>query len=274
MRLIERGIFDIDNDISEYLIGYEVPTYDGNKHKITLRQLLSHHAGLNLHGFAGYQQGQRIPTVEQILRGAFPSNHLKLKMIKNPETGFQYSGGGYILAQKIVTDVCNREFNDVMNDLVLSPFSMMYSTFSQPLPIERINEIAFGYSPHSLQLHGGYCIMPELSAAGLWTTPSDLARFGIEFMKALKNESDALKKDTAELMVTEAYDNSPYGIGFRVIKGEKGLSFGHNGSNFGYLSNMEFFPDNGSGMVVMLNSSIGMDVGIEVSNAIKETYNW
>lgn len=78
MRLTERGLLDLDTDISEYLVGYKVPTYDNQKHKITLRQILSHHAGLNLHGFAGYQQGQKIPTVEQILNGKTTLNELEL----------------------------------------------------------------------------------------------------------------------------------------------------------------------------------------------------
>jgi len=128
------------------------------------------------------------------LTGVFPSNHLKLKLIKDPETGFQYSGGGYVLAQKIVTDVCKLNFCDLMNDLVFSPLFMTHSTYSQPLPKNKFNTIAFGYNLHNLQLPGGYNIMPELSAAGLWTTPSDLARFGIEIMKALKSESTFLEK--------------------------------------------------------------------------------
>ncbi len=274
MRLVERGMLDIDTDISEYLVGYDVPTYDNQKHKITLRQILSHHAGLNLHGFAGYQQGQKIPTVEQILNGAFPSNHVKLKLFKDPETGFQYSGGGYVLAQKIVTNVCKLNFCDLMDDLVLSPLSMVHSTFLQPLPKDKLNEIAFGYNPHNLQLPGGYNIMPELSAAGLWTTPSDLARFGIEIMKALKSESKFLEKKTAELMTTKAYENSPYGVGFEVNECKKGLTFGHGGSNFGYQSYMVFCPSDGSGVAVMQNSDIGMRIPIEVTNSFKEIYEW
>ncbi len=230
MRLVELGTLDIDTDISEYLAGYDVPTYDNQKHKITLRQILSHHAGLNLHGFAGYQQGQKIPTVEQILTGVFPSNHLKLKLIKDPETGFQYSGGGYVLAQKIITDVCKLNFCDLMNDLVFSPLFM--------------------------------------------TTPSDLARFGIEIMKALKSESTFLEKKTAELMTTKAYENSPYGVGFAVNQSKKELIFGHGGSNLGYYSNMVFCPDEGSGIVVMQNSDIGMRIRDEVTNAFKEIYGW
>ena len=251
-----------------------MPTYDNQKHKITLRQILGHHAGLNLHGFAGYQQGQRIPTVEQILNGAFPSNHIKLKLIKNPETGFQYSGGGYVLAQKIVTDVCKHDFCDLMNDLVLSPFSMTHSTYSQPLAENKLSEIAVGYNLHNLQLPGGYNIMPELSAAGLWTTPSDLARFGIEIMKVLKSDSKYLEKNTAELMTTKAYENSPYGVGFAVNQSKKGLTFGHGGTNIGYHSNMVFCPDDGSGIVVMQNSDIGMSIPNEVINAFEEKFDW
>ena len=274
LRLTERGTLNLDTDISEYLVDFKVPTYDNQNHKITLRQLLSHHAGLNLHGFAGYQQGQKTPTVQQILTGASPANNLKLKLMKAPETGYQYSGGGYLLAQKIVTDVCQLNFCDLMNDLVLSPFSMMLSTYMQPLPKDNSSQIAFGYNHHNLQLPGGYNVMPELSAAGLWTTPSDLARFGIEIMKALKNESTLFKKNTAKLMTTKAYENSPYGLGLAINQSKKGLTFGHGGSNFGYHSNMVFCPADGSGIVVMQNSDIGARLRDEVTNAFKEIYEW
>lgn len=274
MRLMERRVLNIDTDISEYLVDYMLQTYDNKKHKITLRQILSHNAGLNVHGFAGYQQKQKIPTVEQILNGTIPSNNLKLKLTKDPETGFQYSGGGYVLAQKIVTDVCKLDFCNMMNDLILSPFLMVNSTYSQPLPKDKTDKIAFGYNIHNLQLPGGFNTMPELSAAGLWTTPSDLAYFGIEIMKALKSESILLEKNTAKLMTTKAYENSPYGLGFEVKQSKKRSTFGHGGSNFGYRSNMVFCPEDGSGIVVMQNSDIGMRIPDEVTNAFKEISNW
>jgi len=274
MRLVESGTLDIDTDISEYLVGYEVPTFDNQKHKITLRQILSHNAGLNLHGFAGYQQGQEVPTVEQILNGAFPSNHLKLKLIKKPETEYKYSGGGYVLAQKIATDVCKCDFSDLMNELVLSPLNMIRSTFSQPLPSGRLNEIAFGYDPHNLEIPGGYDIMPELSAAGLWTTPSDLAQLGTEIMKALKGESTFITKKSAKLMMTKTYTKSEHGMGFVAGKSRKGQIFGHSGYNDGYTSNMVFCSDDGSGIVVMINSNIGYNILSEVTDAFKEIYSW
>ncbi|MCL2365247.1 MAG: beta-lactamase family protein [Defluviitaleaceae bacterium] len=274
MRLAERGILDIDADVAEYLVGYDVPTFDNQKHKITLRQVLSHNAGLNLHGFAGYQQGQEVPTIEQILIGARPANHEKLKLIKAPETGHQYSGGGYVLAQKIVTDVCKADFCDLMDEWVLSPLSMVHSTFAQPLSIDRLNEIAFGYNDHDLPLPGGYDIMPELATAGLWSTPSDLARLGIEIMKVLKDKSVFIKKDTARLMTTKAYDDSRHGVGFVAKEGKKGLIFGHSGHNDGFISNMAFCPDDGSGIAIMTNTNIGDDIVVEVTDAFKELYGW
>lgn len=274
MRLVERGTLDIDTDISEYLIGYDLPTFDNQKHKITLKQILSHNAGLNLHGFFGHLQGQRIPTIEEILNGALPANHSKLKLIKTPETGFQYSGGGYVLAQKIIIDVCKDDFCDLMDELVLSPFLMIQSTYLQPLPKDRFNEIALGYNNYDLQIQGGYNVNPQLSAAGLWTTPSDLARLGIEIMKALKGKSDFLEKKTVELMTTKAYENYPYGLGFAVNECKKGLTFGHGGANIGYRSNMIFCPADGSGIAVMQNSDIGAEIPNEVTDAFKEIYGW
>ena len=274
MQLVERGILDIDTDISEYLVDYELPTFDGKKYKITLKQLLSHRAGLNLHGFFGYKQGKKLPTVDQILTGEKPANHSKLKMERKPGTTEQYSGGGYVLAQKIITDVCKLDFCDLMDDLVLTPLSMSNSTFSQALAKEKIHQVAFGYNYFNLQLKGGFKIMPELSAAGLWTTPSDLAQFGIEMMKALKGKSAFLEQKAAELMVKKAAKNLHYGIGFRVITSKKGLVFGHSGFNIGYKANMCFCPDDGSGIVIMLNSDIGWRIPDEVTNAFMETFAW
>ena len=274
MRMAEHGILHIDTDISEYLVGYTVPTFDNQKHKITLRQILSHNAGLSIHGFAGYEQGQDVPTIEHILTGARPANHLKLKLEKAPETGHQYSGGGYVLAQKIVTDICKANFCDLMDEWVLLPLGMTRSTFAQPLPAERLGEIAFGYNAHDLALPGGYDIMPELSAAGLWSTPSDLARLGISIMQALNDKDALLKKETATLMTTTAYENSRHGVGFVVGESKKGAIFGHSGYNDGFVSNMTFCPRDGSGIAIMTNTNIGDDVVFEVTDAFKDLYGW
>lgn len=155
MRLVERNILDLDADICEYLSDFNLPTFDGNRYKITLRQLLSHNAGLNLHGFAGYLQNQKIPKVMQILTGAYPANNLKLKLTKPPEMGFEYSGGGYMLAQEIASEVSNASFCDLAQDLLFAPLHMTRSTYAQPLPEDMRDNFAAGCNPHDLQVLGG-----------------------------------------------------------------------------------------------------------------------
>ncbi|MCL2549140.1 MAG: beta-lactamase family protein, partial [Symbiobacteriaceae bacterium] len=152
--------------------------------------------------------------------------------------------------------------------------AMTHSTYAQPLPRERVSDAAFGYNAHGLQLTSGYNIMPELAAAGLWATPSDLALFGITMMKALKGQSSVISKESAEAMTTATYENSPYGVGFAVAPGKKGFTFGHSGSNIGYRCNMCFCPADGSGMVVMHNSDIGANIIGEVTNAFKTVSGW
>ena len=274
MRLVERSVLDLDRDVADYLADFSLPTFDNQHHKITLRQLLSHHGGLNLGGFNGYHPGQKIPTVDQILRGAHPANHIILKIETAPEAGFSYSGGGYMLAQKIVTEVCKADFCDLLDELVLFPLAMARSTFAQPLPVEKRENAAYGYNDYNLQLPGGSNIMPELAAAGLWSTPTDLARFGIEIMRALKGESDFLSQKSAEMMTTPAYEGSPYGVGFSNPKSGRGPTFGHGGTNVGFHSHMGFCPADGTGMVVMQNSDIGSSIRGEVANAFCDVYDW
>ena len=274
MRLVEDEMFDLDADITKYLIDYSVPAYDGQNYKITLKQILSHTAGLSLHGFPGYRKGQKIPTIEQILRGIHPAHLPKLKVVMEPGDRFMYSGGGYVLAQKIITGVCKSDFNDLMRKLVFSPLSMVHSTYAQSLPNAMLNEIAFGYDFQNLQLPGGYFIMPELAAAGLWTTPSDLALSGIEIMKALNDDSKFLKRDIAEIMTTKVSDESPTGVGFWVETSKKGLLFSHDGDNRGYHSTMYFCPGDGSGFVIMLNADIGVVIIKEFVKAFKEICDW
>ena len=161
-----------------------------------------------------------------------------------------------------------------MDELILVLFRMRHSTYAQPLPDNLIRNAAFGISDHNLQLSGGFFVMPEQAAAGLWTTPTDLALFGIEIMKALRNESMWLSRSSAAVMTTPLSDGYPYGVGLAITEYASGLNFGHGGSNYGYRCMMRFSPDDGSGIVVMLNSYIGAVIIREVMAAYEKVVGW
>jgi CubicO group peptidase (beta-lactamase class C family) len=72
MRLVERGVFDLDTDVNRYLTSWQVPANGDWRPRITLRQLLSHTAGTTVHGFPGYAAGGPLPTLPQVLDGGRP----------------------------------------------------------------------------------------------------------------------------------------------------------------------------------------------------------
>ncbi|MCL2497116.1 MAG: beta-lactamase family protein [Symbiobacteriaceae bacterium] len=274
VRLAQQGKLDLDEDVANYLQGYTLPTFDALPRKITLRLLLSHHAGLNLHGFAGYQQDQTIPELVDILRGLPPANNLPLKLIMEPATKWQYSGGGYLLAQKAVADALQLDYHTMLQEQVFQPFGMVHSSYEQLYERQEEQEIVFGYNSYDRQLLDGYNIMPELSAAGLWTTPTDLANFGITIMKSLKGEANPLSLASAQTLTTAVFDFSSYAVGFRVGTSVMGPIFGHGGSNHGYKANAVFCPANGSGFTMMINTDIGSILLGEFERAFTTVMGW
>src|SRR5262249_20669723 len=74
LRLVEEGKLDLDEDVNRYLTSWKVPANGTWPPRLTLRQLLSHTAGLTVSGFPGYQVTEPIPPVTEVLRGAPPAN--------------------------------------------------------------------------------------------------------------------------------------------------------------------------------------------------------
>lgn len=270
MKLVAKGILELDSDIQEYGNYEFYETYDGKRHKVTLRQLLSHTAGFNLHGFAGYKTTQKIPDIMQILKGEEPSDNIPLFMFCEPGTRWSYSGGGYMLAQKVVTDVLKKDITDVINDEILKPFGLSHSTYRNPSGSNE-NNFACGYNFYNQCIEGNYHIMPETAAAGLWTTPTDIVRFGKELMKACDGTSNVFEYTSMMEMLKQPIPDAQTGLGLFVpnLMNEK-YYFDHTGSNGGYHCIMCFQAATGTGYVAMLNSDIGRGLLGEIDSVLCE----
>jgi CubicO group peptidase (beta-lactamase class C family) len=184
LRLVQDGKLNLDQNVNEKLGSWTVP--DNNytrEQKVTLRRILSHSAGLTVTGFPGYSAGDAIPAISQILNGETPANTPAVRVDAVPGTIWRYSGGGYTVLQLLLTEITGESFPQLTSNLVLRPTGMSHSTFEQNLPIGLRSQAAMGYRDGK-QVEGGFHIYPEMAAAGLWTTPSDLARFAIEIQKA------------------------------------------------------------------------------------------
>jgi len=103
------------------------------QHPVTLRELLSHTAGISVHGFEGYAAGLPVPTLIQILNGQKPANSDPIIVQDGPGQKFDYSGGGFTIVQQTMIDATGKSFPELLQTTVLKPSGMRDSAFQQPI---------------------------------------------------------------------------------------------------------------------------------------------
>jgi CubicO group peptidase (beta-lactamase class C family) len=134
LRLVEQGQLALDEDVNAKLQTWKVPENEFTKdEKVTLRRLLSHSAGLTVHGFPGYAVGSPVPTLVQVLDGEKPANTPAIRVDCVPGSQWRYAGGGYTVMQQLLIDVTGQPFPEFMQKSVLKPLGMAQSTYAQPL---------------------------------------------------------------------------------------------------------------------------------------------
>lgn len=271
--LVQQGRLSLDENVNDKLKTWKVPENEFTKtEKVTLRRILSHTAGLTVHGFPGYDMDDPLPTVVQILNGEKPANSPPVRVDAVPGTRQSYSGGGVTIMQQLLIDTTGKPFPVLMRELVLDQIGMANSTFEQPLPSERTKFAASATAADGKTLHGNWHVYPEMAAAGLWTTPSDLAHFLIEIALSKNGKSNrVLLESVARQMLTPVVSNT--GLGFFLPEQSPG-EFGHGGSNEGFESNMKMNAESGEGIVMMGNSDNLFEVMKFVQTAVAKEYAW
>lgn len=265
-QLQEQGVLDIDKNVNDYLTSWKVPdnAFTVNE-KVTTRRILNHTAGLTVWGFPGYDKGDTIPSVPSVLDGK--GNTDSVRVYKTPGESWQYSGGGYTIMQLMLTDIEQRAFPEIMQQNVLDSLGMTNSTFVNPLPSAFHKIAATGYRRNGDEVEGKWPIYPEMAAAGLWTTPSELILYAVEIQKVLLSGEDGfLKNETVEEMLTPGMND--HGLGPTIAA----HTFGHNGADEGFRAGLVAWKDKADAAVVMVNSDNG-SIMMEILLAISEEYD-
>lgn len=279
MLLWQSGRLDLDADVNEILGDWQVTQPDGGVATgVTIRHLLSHSAGVRPSGFEGYTPGSRVPSLVEILDGATPSNSESVRAVAPPGEFNQYSGGGYMILQKIVERVAQSPYAEVMNEEIFSPLGMRRSAFG--VPETGSSDHAVGFDRQGNPIEGGWNVYPESAAAGLWTTPSDYAKTLSALYKGARSEPGAiLQPNTVLEMLTVPPTRMPplpprWGLGWELWGEGEGLYLSHTGANAGYRARAVFFPDTGQGAVVMTNSDRGGMLIDEVMRGLAVAHDW
>jgi CubicO group peptidase (beta-lactamase class C family) len=272
LRLVEQGKISLDRNINDALHSWKLPVDPKlAPNGVTLRQLLSHTAGLGVHGSNGYLPGDPLPTPVQILDGAPPANSPPVRSELPAGAQFEYSGGGYVLTQVALSDVTGVPFPELEQREVLRPLGMAHSAFDQPPSAAIKANMAFGHENGRL-IEGNYLVAPELGPAGLWSTAGDLARMLIDIQAAAAGKTGHLLSPAmARQMLTPVKDN--WGLGVALYP-DGVPRFGHDGVNKGFLSFMSAYIGKGDGVVILTNGGDGHRLMNEVVRAISADYGW
>jgi CubicO group peptidase (beta-lactamase class C family) len=274
LRLVQQGTLDLDADVNQYLTTWKVPENRFTAHeKVTLRRILSHSAGLTVHGFPAYKPGARIPTLLQILDGVSPATNQPVRVDTFPGAITRYSGGGTTVEQLVLMDVTHQPFPELMQRLVLAPLGMTNSSFELPLPPDMQRRVARGHFDDGTPMPPGWSLAPWMAAGGLWTTAGDLVRWAVAIDAARSGKPGAiLSRGLATEMLTVQKDE--YGLGPEIEGSGRALRFGHGGSNTGYRAQVVYFPATGQGAAVMVNGDGGDFLLDEILRSIAAEYDW
>ncbi len=274
LRLVDAGRLTLDADINSVLTQWKVPdnAFTASE-KVTLRRLLSHSAGLTVHGFPGYAAGAAVPSVVQILDGTPPANTAPVRVNVAPGTLWRYAGGGFTVLQLALSNLTGKDFPQLMRDLVLAPAGMTRSAYEQPLPEEKRRLAASAHRGDGMPIAGEWHAYPELAAAGLWTTPTDLLLFARAIQRALGGERHALLSPaSARDFVT--VQKGEYGLGVGLQGEGTAARFSHGGANEGYRCMFFAFTSRGDGVAIMTNSDNGSGLATEIARAVSDVYGW
>jgi CubicO group peptidase (beta-lactamase class C family) len=276
LTLVDAGQLALDTDANVRLTSWKIPASPAAAagQPVTLREILSHTAGFNVHGFDGYAAGAPRPTLLQVLDGVRPANSEPIRLTLPPGSQWRYAGGGYCVAQQLLIDVTREDFPTVMRQRVLTPAGMTASTFEQPLPASLGPRATAGHRSDGQRVEGDAHIYPEMAAAGLWTTPSDLARFALSLQHSFAGEPGLLSRDAARQMFTPPLAGSNYGLGIGVEGDGENFQLSHNGGNEGFRCSLVAYPRAGRGAIVMTNSDNGGPLINEILRALSREYGW
>jgi CubicO group peptidase (beta-lactamase class C family) len=256
LRLVQEGKLDLDAPVDRYLTRWHLPQSAFNRDGVTLRRLLSHTAGLSLSGYPGFEPGEPLPTIEESLSGR-TNGPGDVRLVMEPGAKWQYSGGGYTIAQLLVEEVTGRRFNDYMREAVFPPLGMTSSSYVWDAMVDA----------RAAQPYGAVSAIPgprftAQAAASLQTSLDDFIRFAQASMSSERSEyaTTVLRPETVRSMQQPVPPSPNYGLGYGLATIDETRLAGHGGANDGWQARFLVSPASGDGLIVMTNASLGFEV--------------
>lgn len=273
LELVEEGKVDLDTEANHYLKRWKIPDNEFTSvKKVTVRELLNHTSGIGTHNGALYDPAQPMPRLVQVLNGTQPAKTPAVRVEAVPGTKWAYSNGGYLVLQLLVEDVTGETFARYMRHAVLDPIGMKDSTFDSPLPPDWAGRAATGYWEDGKSgVPPENFVEPNLAAGGLWTMPTDLAKFLIEIQREYEGRSHKLlHQSTVQMLAKPGLGG--WGLGFRVHGSAENPALSHEGSA-AFQDEMLIYL-HGNGFIVMTSGGGGSALADELVRSAGTVYDF
>jgi len=272
LKLVDEGKVDLDADVNIYLKEWKVPENRFTKdERVTVRRILTHTAGITVHGFPGYKPKEDIPSTLDVLNGLGNTPLVTVDTI--PGSIWRYSGGGYTIMQQLVKDVSGIELDGYMDKYIFPEIGMLESSFAQPIEEAKVDIASGAYDENGKLTKGVWHNYPEIAAAGLWTTPTDLIKYCLHIQKVYNGKIEGvLTKNVVTKMLTP--DKNEWGLGPALKNEGDSLLFEHGGKNEGFTNVMRAFANKGDAIVVMTNGDNGGRIVDDIIRAVSTYYSW
>ncbi len=270
LSLVEKGVLSLDEDVNLQLKEWNIPeTSLTENEKVTLHRLIGHNAGIKNDLWSSYLPEETVPTLNQMLAGEKPSIDPQTSVIYEPGSRTEYSNPGYSIIQKLLMDVSNEEFDQLIDQLIFEPSGMNSTSFKQPIPNDLMQRKAIGYTEEMAPYP--YRLFPYQAAGGIWTTSSDLAKFMITLLNDYHaGTNQYISKEMAQTI----FNNAVSRYVFSLWNWGDDIVFSHYGSNQGFNCFMYGSIDKRQGIIVMTNSDNAFGFFDYIQRAVNDEYQW
>lgn len=283
LKAVEAGRVALDSSVNASLRSWQLPETAATRGTpVTLRQLLSHTAGVNNPGGPGYLAGEPLPTLLQVLEGLPPANTPPVRVSGSPGATYRYSSGGTTIVQQLLIDTYEQPFPVLMQNTLFGPLGLAHSSFDEP-----VEPAAAAHDIDGRPLPGKHRRYPEMAAGGLWSTPSDLASLLVQLQRSLHaielggdERSNAISSAIASQMTTSTRatgEHTDVSLGTFIERHGSGVYIGHDGLGEGFVTMARFSKKDGTGAVLMANGWAGFTGApllIEIMRSIAAEYKW
>lgn len=264
LQLVERGQLDLDAPVQKYLPDFHPKNpFHTN---ITLRQLMSHRAGL-----------LREPPVgnyfdpSELSLAAMVHSLNDTTLVYPPETHTKYSNAGVAVVGYVLEKQSGEPFATYLQHAVLQPMGLHDSAF-QPEP-KLITNLAKAYMwSYDGKLFQSPTFELGMAPAGcMYSTVLDLGKFlSVLFNGGEGANGQVLKRETLDKMWTPQFvkqgQSSPYGLGFRLTRLDGHREVEHAGAIYGFATQLSGLPDDKLGVVAVTT----MDSANAVTNHVAD----